>query len=234
MRAGSVLIVGGTRGLGLRLAETCAAAGEHVIITGREAERTASVAEGITGAEPVGAIALDLAEPHELADRLDEVGPVKYLVLAAIERGSNTLREFDISSAVRLVTLKLVGYTEVIHTLAPRLTEDAAVLLWGGLAMRRPYPGSTMVTAVNGAVSGLVRTLALELAPVRVNALHPGVVGDSPEWVEKTAWLEGLAERTPLGRLATMDECVDAALFLLRNTGVNGINLELDGGWMLN
>jgi NAD(P)-dependent dehydrogenase (short-subunit alcohol dehydrogenase family) len=87
---------------------------------------------------------------------------------------------------------------------------------------------------VNGGVSGLVRTLAVELAPIRVNAIHPGIVGDTPEWsVKPKEMLDAFVERTPLGRLATTDEVVHASLFLLENGAVNGVNLEVDGGWML-
>jgi NAD(P)-dependent dehydrogenase (short-subunit alcohol dehydrogenase family) len=159
---------------------------------------------------------------------------VRWLVLAAVERDANVVREYDVAAAVRLVTLKLVGYTEVVHQLVGRLAVDASVVLFGGLAWRRPYPGSTTISTINGGISGLVATLAVELAPVRVNALHPGVVGDSPEWVGKPAGvLAGLVARTPLGRLACMDDIADAALFLLSNRAVNGVNLEVDGGWLL-
>ncbi len=141
---------------------------------------------------------------------------------------------YDVARALRLVTLKLVGYTEVIHALLPRLTENASIVIFGGLALRRPYPGSTTVSTVNGGVTGLVHTLAVELAPIRVNALHPGIVGDSPYWAGKPpAALEAVRARTPLGRLATMDEIVDAAIFLLENGAVNGVNLDVDGGWIL-
>ena len=92
------------------------------------------------------------------------------------------MKDYDIAAAMRLVTLKIVGFTEVIHALLPRLGDDSAVLIYGGLARDRPYPGSTTVTTVNGAVTGLVRTLVVELAPRRVNALHPAIVGDSPQW----------------------------------------------------
>ena len=132
------------------------------------------------------------------------------------------------------MTLKLVGYTEVIHALVPRLTPHASILLFGGLAMRRPYPGSTTVSTVNGGVTGLVHTLAVELAPIRVNGLHPGIVGDSPYWAAKPpAVLDAVRARTPGGRLATMDEMVGAAMFLLDNGAVNGVNLDVDCGWML-
>jgi NAD(P)-dependent dehydrogenase (short-subunit alcohol dehydrogenase family) len=230
--SGVVLIVGGTSGIGLRLAERCAAAGERVVITGRDGGRAAAVAAGIAG--EVEGLGLDLAVPEALAGCLSSVGGVRWLVLAAVERDANVVREYDVAAAVRLVTLKLVGYSEVVHQLVGRLADDASVVLFGGLAWRRPYPGSTTITTINGGVSGLVRTLAVELAPVRVNALHPGVVGDSPEWAGKPAGvLDALVARTPLGRLATMDDVVGAALFLLENRAVNGVNLEVDGGWLL-
>src|SRR5204863_1051811 len=128
--------------------------------------------------------------------------------------------------------LKLVGYAEVVHTLVSRLTASASILFFGGLALRRPYPGSTTVSTVNGGVTGLVHTLAVELAPVRVNAIHPGIVGDSPYWAGKPApVLEGHRSKTPTGRLPTMADILDAALFLLTNRSVNGINLAVDGGW---
>ncbi len=230
--AGSVVIVGGTSGIGRRLAEAYAGRGRHVVISGRDLERTREVAAAIAG--DVEALALDLAEPEGIAERLEAVGDVDHLVLAAIERDENSVRDYDVGRARRLVTLKLVGYTEVVHALVPRLTEEASILLFGGLALKRPYPGSTTITTVNGAVSGLVRTLAVELAPIRVNALHPGVVGDTPAWRDRpAALLEALRSRTPLGRLVETDDVVDAAIFLLENRAATGINLELDGGWLL-
>lgn len=229
----TTVIVGGTSGIGLRLAESRARAGQHVLITGRDLKRTQAIAAGIDGGR-VGALALDLADPTQLAERLASVGSVDRLVLAAIERDANSVRDYSVERAVRLVTLKLVGYTEVVHTLASKLTDRASILLFGGQAMNRPYPGSTTITTVNGAISSMIRTLAVELAPVRVNALHPGVVGDSPEWADKPAAVhEGLIARTPLKRLCTMDDITDAATFLLENPAVNGVNLEVDCGWML-
>ena len=81
--------------------------------------------------------------------------------------------------------MKLIGYTEVAHTLFPRMGAGASAVLFGGLASERPYPGSTSITTVNGAVSSLIRTLAVELAPVRFNAIHPGIISDSPAWEDK-------------------------------------------------
>jgi NAD(P)-dependent dehydrogenase (short-subunit alcohol dehydrogenase family) len=231
MASGSVVVVGGTRGLGREVAQFYAGQGRDVVITGRDAAATEACAREIGGS--TRGVALDLAEPHAIADGLAGVGSVQYLVLAAIERDSNTVLEYDIDAALRLVTLKVVGYTEVVHALLPNFAEEAAILIFGGLARDRPYPGSTTVTTVNGAVTGLVRTLVIELAPTRVNALHPAIVGDSPQWREMPQdRFDALVERTPTGRLVTMAEVVDASRFLLENQAINGINLPVDGGWL--
>jgi NAD(P)-dependent dehydrogenase (short-subunit alcohol dehydrogenase family) len=232
--AGSVVIVGGTSGIGLALARRYAADGRHVVITGRDAGRTREVAATIPGSAGVETRAFDLAEPASIGDALAGIDEVDRLVLAAIERDDNAVREYDVTRATRLVVLKLVGYTEVIHVMAPQLGDDASILVFGGLAMMRPYPGSTTITTVNGGVSSMVRSLAVELAPVRVNAIHPGIVGDTPTWASKPpAVLEAVRARTPLGRLVGTEEVVDAATFLLENGAVNGINLPVDGGWLL-
>ena len=226
------MIVGGTSGIGLRIAEGYTARGHDVIITGRDGDRAAAIAGSMDG--NVKGIGLDLAEPKTIAEGLHAVGEVGQLVLAAIERDVNSVRDYDVDRALRLVTLKLVGYTEVVHALVSRLTESASILIFGGLAMRRPYAGSTTVSTVNGGVVGLVHTLAVELAPVRVNGLHPGIVGDSPEWEPKPDdVLADVRTRTPTGRLVTMDDVACAGVFLLENPSVNGVNLVVDGGWLL-
>jgi NAD(P)-dependent dehydrogenase (short-subunit alcohol dehydrogenase family) len=228
---GTVVIVGGTQGLGRRLAERFAADGHPVVLTGRDTSRAQSVAAEI--AHDARGCALDLAEPHDIQGCLTGIENVDHLVLAAVERDSNSVREYDVARAIRLATLKLVGYTEVVHALHEKLHERSSVLLYGGLAKERPYPGSTTVTSVNGAVETMVRTFAIELAPVRVNAIHPGIVGDSPAWENNPAVIENVISRTPTGRTITMDEVTDAALFLLRNGAMNGVNLNVDGGWVL-
>jgi NAD(P)-dependent dehydrogenase (short-subunit alcohol dehydrogenase family) len=231
MGTGTVVVVGGTRGLGREVAEHYAASGRDVVVTGRDQAGAESCAAEIGGS--TRGLALDLGEPHAIADRLSAVDSVQHLVLAAIDRDSNTVREYDIDAAIRLVTLKLVGYTEVIHALAPRFGQDSSILIFGGLARDRPYPGSTTVTTVNGGVTGLVRTLVIELAPTRVNALHPAIVGDSPQWRDMPPErFEALVGRTPTGRLVTMAQIVDASRFLLENEAINGVNLPADGGWL--
>lgn len=231
MSNGCVVVVGGTRGLGLELARFYAEQGRPVVLTGRDAAAAEACAAAVGG--DVRGVALDLCEPETIAAALSGIRDVEHLVLVAIDRDSNTVRDYDIAAAIRLVTLKLVGYTETIHALLPELREDASVLLYGGLARDRPYPGSTTVTTINGAVTAMVRTLVIELAPRRINAIHPAIVGDSPQWIDMPEDRHAaLVARTPTGKLVTMAEVVDASRFLLENGAINGVNLAVDGGWL--
>jgi len=225
----SVIVVGGTGGIGKEIARHYVEAGRPVVVTGRNAGSAAEIAAELGG--QASGRAFDLADPTSIAPALEGIGPVDRLVLAAIERDHNPIREYDIAGATRLTTLKLVGYTETIHALLPHLSDDASIVLFGGRAKDRPYPGSTTVSTVNGGIVGLINTLVVELAPIRFNAIHPGIVGDSPYWESKP--LDAVVARTPTKRLATMEDIVDATVFLLENQSVNGTNLYVDGGWML-
>jgi NAD(P)-dependent dehydrogenase (short-subunit alcohol dehydrogenase family) len=226
---GAVVVIGGTSGSGLEIARHYAKQGRAVVITGRDPVRAEAVA-GELGRNAATAI-LDLTQPHDIAAGLADVGPVQHLVLAAIDRDSNRVADYDIDQAIRLVTLKLVGYTEVIHTLVPRMDrESGSILLFGGLAKERPYPGSTTVSTVNGGIEGMMTTLVIELKPLRINAIHPGIVSDSPYWSGKP--LDHILARTPTERLVTMADVVAASVFLLENPSVNGVSLPVDGGWL--
>jgi NAD(P)-dependent dehydrogenase (short-subunit alcohol dehydrogenase family) len=227
----TAVVVGGSFGIGFAVAQALAARGERVVVASRDLARAEAAARQL--GDDASAIAVDLARPEEIADRFAAVGPVDHLVITAVDRDRNSVKSYDIAGAIKLVTIKLVGYTEVAHTLATRFTPSAAIVLYGGQARERPYPGSTTVTSFNGGITALVRTLAVELAPVRVNAIHPGVVGDSPHWTGNPEAIERVRARTPGGRLVTTSDCVGATQFLLDNPGMNGANLVIDGGWTL-
>jgi NAD(P)-dependent dehydrogenase (short-subunit alcohol dehydrogenase family) len=229
---GCIVVVGGTRGIGRELARYYASTGRETVLTGRSQKFADAVAADIGGS--ARGLELDLARPHDIRERLASVGPVKYLAIVAIERDENTIRNFNIDHAIVLVTLKLVGFAEVVHVLLDRLSDDSSIVLFGGQAKDRPYPGSTTVSTVNGGVSGMVKTLAWELAPIRVNAIHPGIVGDSPYWDGKPdVILEGHRSKTITKKLATMDEIVDGTRFLLENASVDGVDLVVDNGRLM-
>jgi NAD(P)-dependent dehydrogenase (short-subunit alcohol dehydrogenase family) len=231
-KPGTLLVVGGTSEIGKRLARHYAGQGRPVLVTSRDGDRASAAADAVEGG--CAGLCLDLSKPHTIAAALADVSDVEYVALVAVDRDENRVREYNIDGALNLVTLKLVGYTEVIHALLPKMRQNGSIVLFGGLAKDRPYPGSTTVSTVNGGVMTMVHTLAVELAPLRVNAIHPGIVGDSPYWANKPPEvLERYRSRTPLGQLATIDDIVGATVFLLENRAVTGVNLRVDGGWML-
>jgi len=140
----------------------------------------------------------------------------------------------------RTSSSEIPGSNAVIHQVAPAsaygatsLPGDSSIVLFGGRAKDRPYPGSLTVSTVNGGISGMMRAMAVQLAPRRVNAIHPGIVGDSPYWTENQEFTEKVREATPTGRNVTIADIVDAVDFLMRNRSVNGIDLYIDGGWLL-
>lgn len=230
MTEGAVVVIGGTGGLGREIVAHYAESDHEVVLTGRDRGRAEAVAAEIGG--KVRGLALDLAEPAALAGALADIGPVTRLVLSAIDRGTNSVDSYDVRQAVDLATQKMVGYVEVVHALRSRLSYDSSILIFGGQARVRPYPGSTMVSTVNAGVIGMVRTLSVELAPIRINSIHPGIVSDSPFWADKPAEvLENFRSGTLTGRLATMADVVGASAFLLENSSVNGVDLVVDGGW---
>lgn len=230
-----IVIIGGTSGIGRELAKTCALAGADVVIAGRDLERATLCAAELSaqlgpGAGRIRGLVADLSQPATLEHALASVDAVEHLVLAAIERDQNTLANFNIDAAIGMATVKLVGYAVATATLKDRFVARGSVLLFGGMAKDRPYPGSTTVTSVNAGVIGLAHTMMHELKPLRVNTIHPGVVGDSPYWAHNEAALE-FGRRTALtGELPRMQDIVDGCQFLMRNATANGVHLSLDGG----
>ena len=231
-----VFIAGGASGIGLSLAKACAALKASVTITGRDAER------GMQAAAAIGSgarfVRLDLLESGSIDRAFEGSSPIDHLVLTPVYPGNQTIREFDADEALRAVRVKLVAFPQVVHAALGLLKPTSSITLFGGLAKANPYPGSTMVSIANGGLLGMARTMAVELAPIRVNGISPGLVEDSPRWQARVAAgagaaVEAFRSRTPSRRLATVDDIVHGALFLMDNRAANGIDLELDGGIQL-
>ena len=230
--SGSVVVVGASSGIGTEIARHYAEAGRKVYVTSRDQGRADATAAAIGG--DTHGIAVNLAEPEGIAAGLAPIeGPVAHLVIPAVERDLNSVKDFKIEGARNLAVIKVVGYPETVHQLLGRFSDDASIVLFGGLAKERPYPGSTTVTSVNGAVEKMINTLALEIAPIRINAIHPGIVLDSWYWDNNDAIREAVLGRTPTGRPLLTAHVVDAVRFLLENPSMNGVNLAIDGGWLL-
>jgi NAD(P)-dependent dehydrogenase (short-subunit alcohol dehydrogenase family) len=231
-----VFVVGGASGIGFSVAKACAALGASVTVTGRDPDRGAQAAASIGAGGRF--VRLELLESDSIQRALEGATAIDHLVLTPVYPGNQSIREFDAEEAMRAVRVKLVAFPQVVHAALPRLKPTSSITLFGGLAKANPYPGSTMVSIANGGLLGMARTLAVELAPIRVNGISPGLVEDSPRWQARIAAgagaaVEAFKSRTPSRRLATVDDIVHGVLFLMDNRAANGIDLELDGGIQL-
>jgi NAD(P)-dependent dehydrogenase (short-subunit alcohol dehydrogenase family) len=228
-----VVVVGGTSGIGLSLAKAAQAIGCKLTVTGRGTERSAETAKSI-GPGVVGCN-LDLDDAGSIDTALKEGPAIDHLVLLPLYQVATTVKDFNVGEANKLLHIKLTGYIKAVSTALPRLKPTSSIVLFGGLAKERPYPTSTMVTVANAGISGVMRALAVELAPIRVNSVSPGLVGDSPKWdaiVKKgeNPIVNAMTSRTPTRRLAAMNDVINAVFFLIDNSSVNGVDLPLDGG----
>jgi NAD(P)-dependent dehydrogenase (short-subunit alcohol dehydrogenase family) len=230
-----LVVIGGSSGIGLKIAKDGHALGCKVTISGRGA-RAADIARSI-GPE-VTALPVDLEDLASIRAAFAEGPPIDHLVITPIHRLVTSVREFNAAEAKRLAEVKLIGYVETVRAALPRLKPTSSIVLFGGLAKANPYLGSTMISIVNGAIVGMTRTMAVELAPIRVNSISPGLVGDSPAWERAVKQggspvVEAMVAKTPARRVATMADVAHAVFFLLDNPVVNGIDLEIDGGIQL-
>ncbi len=226
-----MVVVGGTSGLGLPLARAAHALGSKLTIAGRGAERAAATAKSI-GPDVTG-LHIDLEDQASIRTALAEGPRIDHLVLVPIDPLATNIKSFDLAAANKALHVKLTGYLEVVHTVLPRLKPTSAIVLFGGLAKAKPYMDSTMITVANAGIVGVMNTLAVELAPIRVNSVSPGVVADSEKWRAAEgmkSYIDALAARAPARRCATVDDVNHAVFFLLDNRAVTGHDLQVDGG----
>lgn len=231
-----IVIIGGTSALGLDIAKAAHAAGCKVTVAGRGAERAAKVAASI-GSGTTG-VHVDLEDSASILPALREGPPIDHLVITSIMRLATTVKDFNVREAERLARIKLIGYIEAVSAALPRLRPTSSIVLFAGVSKSNPYPGSTMISTVNAGVVGMTKTMAVELAPIRVNCISPGLVLDSPTWKAILAkgpvpLVDAMAAKTPTKRLAMTEDVIQGVFALLDNKAINGIDLELDGGIQL-
>ena len=231
MAEGTVLIVGGTGGIGRELAAHYVEKGRDVIITGRDPEATRRQSPPSSAAECISQC-FDLAHPETIGSALADVGPVDKLVLCAIARDNNPVREYDVESAASLATMKLVGYTEVDpHPPRSVLRRER------GRALRRTGQGPALSRLDHGD-RGQRRGrhddhhLRCRTGTDQVQC-HPSRDCRRQPVLEGQVAGRRASPALPTGRLATMEDVVDATVFLLENRSVNGVNLYVDSGWLM-
>lgn len=231
-----IVIIGGTRGLGLDLARAASANENEVTITGRSEVAAKEAAATISTGNVTGR-ACDLNDFDSLKALFADIETVDHLILAALDRDNNDIRNFRPDDAVRTATMKNVGYATAVSYALPKFSTASSIVMFGGLSADRPFPGSTTISMANAGLIGLMNSLAIQIAPTRVNMITPGVV-DGTEAVaqadegRKQAY-DAMRERTPGKRLPTPQNIVDATFALIDNPGINATNLVVDAAMHL-
>ncbi|MFE0420778.1 SDR family oxidoreductase [Streptomyces tendae] len=227
-----VLVVGGTSGVGLAAARRLAATGATVHVASRDAAKVAAVGD----TEPkLVAHRLDGGDASAVAELAAGLAPLDALVITlAGSEGSGTLAELDLASLRRAFEAKYWPTLTVLQNVLPHLAERASITLVGAVSAHAFLPGGAGIGSLNAAVEALVRPLAAELAPRRVNAISPGLI-DTPWWnglpeQEREAWFSTAAKALPVGHVSTADEIAEAVVFAATNTSMTGAVINIDGG----
>jgi NAD(P)-dependent dehydrogenase (short-subunit alcohol dehydrogenase family) len=227
----TVLVVG--RGSGLARAIVLAARdeGAQVIAASRDREGLPAAYDGELG---VTTDHVDLTDEASIAALGERLGTVDHVVSTASARARGRIADLD-RDAVRLsFDTKVIGPLMLAKHLAPRMSEDGSFVIFSGVAAAKIAVGTMAVAITNAAADTLARSLALELAPIRVNSVSPGVI-DTGAWDAlggrgKAAYFADAAARNPARRIGTADDIAQAVLLALTNTFLTGQTLHIDGG----
>lgn len=228
----TALVVGGTSGIGLATARRLLDADAAVHVAGRSPERLASLA----ASDPalLGHRA-DGGNPEEIGAVIASIGAIDWLVVTLSGGGGlGPLATLDQGMLRQAFDAKFWAHLTTVQAALPHLTPTGSVTLVSAITARAGMPGSAGIAAVNGAVEALVRPLAVELAPVRVNGVSPGLV-DTPWWDgwpadARQAYFEQAARTLPARRVATADDIAEVVVLAATNANLTGTIIEADGG----
>jgi NAD(P)-dependent dehydrogenase (short-subunit alcohol dehydrogenase family) len=231
-----VVVVGGSSGIGLAVAQLAAAQGAKVVIVSSNAERVQKAAESI-GPEVQGH-AVDVSDERAIATFFAKLGSFDHLVFTAGD--SLQLQELastDLQQARRAFELRYWAALAAVKYGSPQLRKEGSIVLTTGIAGQRPRKGWVLAASVCGTIEALTRALAIELAPIRVNAVSPGLVRtnlwQNMSAKEREERYESVGKSLPVGRVGEASDIAQAYLFLMQEGFATGQTVVVDGGAVL-
>lgn len=224
-----VLVVGRGSGISRAIVDEAVAEGARVIAAGRNRESLEFAYKG-TG---VHVESVDVTDESSIVALAETTGAVDHVVSTASARAKGSLEELSVEAILTSFRTKVVGPIILAKHFAPRMPATGSFVMFSGVSALHPEPGFLAVGATNGAVDTVVRSLAVELAPIRVNAVSPGAV-DSGAWdglgESKRAFLQTMAAANPVRRIGVPGDIAQAVIFALTNTYMTGVSMAIDGG----
>ncbi len=235
LQQSTVVILGGSSGIGLATAQAAQAQGANVIITGRSTERLARAQASLGGTARTAV--LDANDEAGTRDFFAGIGELDHVFITAGELVLDGKLAPATDKMRPALDTRFWGAIHAAKYAAPGIRAGGSITFMSGTASRRPLPGASVATASCGAVDALARALALDLAPIRVNSIQPGYT-DTPLFdgffgAQRDEILAAAGAKLPVGRIGRPEEIADAVLFLMKNGFVTGINLAVDGGGLL-
>jgi NAD(P)-dependent dehydrogenase (short-subunit alcohol dehydrogenase family) len=234
LKAQRVVVIGGGSGIGFAVAAGALAEGAEVVIGSRGADKIAAAAARL-GAGASG-LPVDVKDDASVAAFFDEVGAFEHLVFTAGDwnrPGGGTVADLDLATAPEAMSVRFWGALRAIKQARNTISAQGSITLTDGMLAHRPMKGALLSTAFAGAAEHLTRGLAIDLAPIRVNAVCPGLV--LTEMI--AAWPKEAIQRfvaaQPIARGADPDEVAQAYLYLMRGGYTTGQVIVVDGGRML-
>ena len=228
-----IVIIGGSAGIGLATAKALATLGGEIVIASRSEARLAAaaaqIANGVVGRR------LDVTDPRAIEAFFETVGPFDHLATTAAAGAVGMFLEIDPAKARAHVESKLWGQYFAARFGAPMLRAGGSITLFSGVVSRKPLRGTTTAALATGAIESFTRVLALELAPIRVNCVTPGITA-TEVWSELLTeagardHLERVGRALPVGRVGQPDDVARAVIHLMSNGFTTGSVVDVDGG----
>ena len=225
------IIFGGTSGIGLAAAKQLAALGAEVIAISRDPSKAGEVPAGVTLKK------CDVLDRDAIQALFKECAPFDILISAATggTRAIGPFLEMDMDG-YQASFAKLWGYANVLRYGAEHMPDHGSIVLVSGAPARKTKPGQVAIGSVGGAVEALVRAVAPEIAPRRLNVVAPGTI-DTPMVAaagdERTAFYNKATANNLIPRAGTADEVAQGIVFMVQNDFVTGTTIDVDGGWLL-
>jgi NAD(P)-dependent dehydrogenase (short-subunit alcohol dehydrogenase family) len=231
----TVVVLGGSSGIGLATAKAAKAEGARVVVTGRSADRLKS-AQALLGSD-ARTVALDVADEAGTRILFQELDRVDHVFITAGMVMLDSGLAPDSASLRPALDTRFWGAFAAAKYGAAKMRAGGSITFMSGTTARRPLKGAAVATASCGAVEAFARALAVDLAPIRVNTIQPGYV-ETPMLDEllgeaRDAIKAEVCTHLPVKRIGRPEEIADAVLFLMKNGYVNGITLTVDGGGLL-
>jgi len=231
-----VVVLGGTSGIGFAIAKAAVGLGASLVVTSSRRERVDAAVHQL-GALASGQLA-NLADEAQTRALFERIGALDHLVFTAGESlALGRLTTMDLGTVRKAFELRFFGAMAAAKHAAPRIRSGGSIVLTHGVAGRRPQPGWTVAASICGAMESFTRALAIELAPVRVNAVSPGVVR-TPLWAnipetEREAMYREVSARLLVGKVGEPEQVAGAYLYLMQNGFSTGQTVVVDGGSLL-